>query len=375
MSFFLFIKQIVDMLYQYKFLDYIMVGLILLMLVYQIALVRPNLKKWYTKTDVIVLLFSVLVTINFLKNKNEYEVYFKIISAFLMYFFGRIYYDRVQECYGALVSAGYIVIYLNFFYRTFNSGVALTQIEDAGGDLYYYDTDMAFAMILAMVFIAMFAKNTLIKHFTIFVICPYMVLFSDAGIQKALMLAVYGVIFIYIAELVFRKHTITNILLAMMIIGILVIAVVIYLPVLGIGNIESILKLFQGDFFNNSNMYVRYAVWEGILDFCSQQAISEQWFGNGFTVEVNTGSLYIKILYSLGYSGLILMILLIGCITYYVVKVEDRKTFYLATIMAVMLLGTGVTVNSMEYVQMSWYPLLFSGMVVSSVRAEEQISN
>ena len=34
MSFFLFVKQIVDMLYQYKFLDYIMVGLVLLLLVW-----------------------------------------------------------------------------------------------------------------------------------------------------------------------------------------------------------------------------------------------------------------------------------------------------------------------------------------------------
>ena len=64
--------------------------------------------------------------------------------------------------------------------------------------------------------------------------------------------------------------------------------------------------------------------------------------------------------------------LLIANVMYYVVKVEDRKTFYLAVILAVLLLGSGVTVNSMEVTQMSWFPLLFSGMVISSVQVEKE---
>ena len=40
--------------------------------------------------------------------------------------------------------------------------------------------------------------------------------------------------------------------------------------------------------------------------------------------------------------------------------------------MAVLLLGSGVTVNSIESTQMSWFPLLFSGMVVSSVQVEKE---
>ena len=89
MSCFLFMKQIVDMLYQYKFLDYIMVGLILIMLIYQMALVRPDLKKWYMPTDIIVLVLSAWVTFSFSKDVSCYETYFKIISAFLMYFVGK----------------------------------------------------------------------------------------------------------------------------------------------------------------------------------------------------------------------------------------------------------------------------------------------
>ena len=154
MSFFLFVKQIVDMLYSYKILDYFMVGLILLMLIYQIMLVRPDLKSMFTKADGIMIAICGLLTMSFVKSTAEYETYFKILSAFLMYFVGRIYYERIQECYGALVSSAYLVVYLNLFCRISNFGNGLLQVTNAGGDLYYYDTDMAFAMILAFVFIA-----------------------------------------------------------------------------------------------------------------------------------------------------------------------------------------------------------------------------
>ena len=71
------------------------------------------------------------------------------------------------------------------------------------------------------------------------------------------------------------------------------------------------------------------------------------------------------------YVGIGLSLLTIISILYYVMRVEDRKTFYLAVIMAILLLGSGVTVNSMESTQMSWFPMLFAGMVISSVQAGE----
>ncbi len=54
------------------------------------------------------------------------------------------------------------------------------------------------------------------------------------------------------------------------------------------------------------------------------------------------------------------------------IKVKDRKTFYITVILAVMLLATGVTVSSMESTQMSWFPMMFAGMVVSSVQVEKR---
>ena len=183
MTFFLFAKQLVDMLYQYQILDYVMVIMVFLLLLYQIALVRPDFRKRFMLTDGIVFGLSALLTINFVRSGSGYREYFKVMSAFLIYFVGRIYYDRIKECYGALVLSAYFVVYINLIDRISQFGWKLFQVKNAEGDLYFYDTDMAFAMILAMVFITMFDKNSLHKLFTIFIVCPYMVFFSDAGIQ------------------------------------------------------------------------------------------------------------------------------------------------------------------------------------------------
>ena len=369
---FLFAKQLVDMLYQYHTLDYAMVIMVLFLLIYQIALVRPNIRKRFTLTDGIVVLLGLLLTITFLKSGNGYQTYFKVMSAFLIYFVGRVYYDRIKECYGTLTFAAYLVVYINLLHRISVFGLSLLKVTDAGGDLYYYDTDMAFAMILAMVFIAMFGKNSILKILTIFIVCPYMVFCSDAGIQMALMLAVYAIIAIYLLELIIAKKKLSGLLLSAMILGLLGIVILLYLPVLGVEHQISLTNIFDNRFLNHHNMNSRYLDWQLILESCREQGMLSKLFGTSMGADISVQSLYIKIFYSLGYVGLILTFLLIVSIMYYVTKVEDRKTFFLAVIMAVLLLGSGVTVNSMEATQMSWFPLLFAGMVISSVQVDSE---
>ena len=371
MSFFLFAKQFVDMLYPHQILDYLMLNLVVILLVYQTALVRPDIRSHFGITDGIILLLGILLTVTLFRSQGGYQTYFKVMSAFLMYFVGRIYYDRIKECYSALTLASYLIVYLNFGHRIWNFRGHLLQIKDAGGDWYYNDTDMAFAIVLAMVFIAMFAKNTIFKLVTIFLICPYMVFYSDAGIQMVLMIAVYVIIGIYILELIIRNRKVTGVLLSIMVLGLLGIVVLVYAPVLGIGQQEGILNLFTGRFLDQGNMYSRYVDWDQVLTRCRQEHLLTQVWGVGMGAEYSIQSLYLKIYYTLGYVGIGLSLLTIISILYYVMRVEDRKTFYLAVILAILLLGSGVTVNSMESTQMSWFPMLFAGMVISSVQAGE----
>ena len=74
----------------------------------------------------------------------------------------------------------------------------------------------------------------------------------------------------------------------------------------------------------------------------------------------------------MGWAGIVLSLTLLLCTTKYIAKIRDRKTFYLMIMMVIMLLGTGVTMNSMERVQMSWFPMMFAGMVISS--ADQELS-
>jgi len=378
MTVFLFLKQIVDVLYPYRWLDYMMVFLVVFLLIYQILLVRPSVRENFTLSDSIVLILSGLLTLSFLKNIDGYGIFFKVLSAFLMYFVGRVYYDRIQECFGALTASSYVIIYANFFYRIFTTGFHF-GIENAGGDLYYYDTDMAFAMILGMVFIGMLGKNTLLKFITVLLVCPYMVLNSDAGIQKALLFVVYVLMVIYIVEKVTDRRRVANGMLVVAILALLAAIGILLLPVFTGFDISGVLVLLDGGMFDRGNMLDRYSGWREIWHYIESSGLTSRMFGLDLCSEKlhnsffsNMNSLYMKSLYSMGYAGILLLVAFVVSIVYYVVKVKDRKTFYITVILAVILLATGVTVSSMESTQMSWFPMMFAGMVVSSVQVEQK---
>ena len=166
-----------------------------------------------------------------------------------------------------------------------------------------------------------------------------------------------------------------NIVLIGMLAGIIAIVVLLYLPLMGIGDIDRMAVVFNGRFLDFQNMSARYDAWKEVLELAEEQGIAGQIFGNGLSVGTDGGiyveSLYVKIFYVLGWMGMLLVLGMLIVVIRYIVMVKDRKTFYLMVMMAVILLGTGVAINSMERVQMSWFPLMFAGMVVSSVREEK----
>lgn len=368
MSLFLFLKQIVDMLYPYQWLDYAMVLLVILLLIYQILLVRPSVRENAALSDAFILAAVVLLTLSFWRDRRGYAEYVKVLSALLMYFVGRVYYDRIKECYGALVAASYVVVFLNFAHRAVSFGASLFQVKNAQGDLYYYDTDMAFAMILAAVFIAMFGKNTLVKYITILFICPYMVICSDAGIQKALLAAVCLLMLIYIAEQASGRKKAANFLLAASAAGMLALAAVLLIPVFREEWQGGVTMFLGNSVLSKENMLDRYETWREIWGSFRSAGPAGRIFGISLYLP-GAGSLYLKTVYSAGYAGVMLLLFFLSSVVYYVVKIKDRKTFYVTILLAVMLLGTGITVNSLESTQMSWFPLMFAGMVISSVKS------
>lgn len=373
MSIFLFLKQIVDILYPYQWLDYMMVALAIVALVYQIMLVRPSLKGKLTLSDCCIGILLILFSVAFLrKDFADYSNFVKVLSAFFMYFVGRIYYERIQECESALSLSAYIVVYTNFIHRVLQHGLAIFSIENAYGDLYYYDTDMAVAMLIALSFIAMYARNNLRKFFTMFVVIPYMIIYSDADVQKILLFALFGILILYVLEMAGVKRKISDFMLGAAIVGLLIAVLILISPVFTGSENNFLVELLYGESISAQNIYSRYDGWREVWKSISESSLIIKFFGLGLTTEISVYSLYLKTLYVLGLSGLILMFMFIASVVYYVMQVEDRKTYYVTVLLAVMILGTGLLTNSIEATQMSWFPMMFAGMVVSSVQAERR---
>lgn len=370
MNLFLFAKQFVDLLYPYRILDYIMVGVAFFMLVYQLVLVQPDFRKTIQLPDCILLILAVMFSIRYLQAAIGFMTYAKVMSAFLLYFLGRVYYERIQECGQALVWSSYLIIYLNLAYRIWKQGAAFWQMQDMKGDLYYCDTDMGFAMILATIFLVFFAKNTVLKLITVLLVAPYMVVFSVAGIQAVLMLVIYGIFLIYVVEIALRKKKMGTVLLTGLLVLLLACIVFVHLPALGILPEEWIARIFSNHFLSGENMYVRYERWGTAIKAVWGESAGAVFFGSNFFTNVD--SMYVKIFCTLGLVGILLSLLflmmLLRCIRY----IDDRKTYYLVMSLVILLLGSGVLGNGLESTQMSWFPFLYMGMAVSAKKAMDK---
>lgn len=364
MNLFLFAKQFVDMLYPYQGLDYIMVFIALYMIGYQLILVRPNIVHKSTSQDYALALIAIILSVHFLFTRGGYHSYIKVLSAILLYFLGRICYERVLECNRALVLSSYLIIYINFFYRLWNLSSELFHVQNVGGDLYYYDADMAFAVILSVIFIAFLAKTTFYKMVTLLFVAPCMVIFSEAGIQTILLFCVYAIILVYFVEKLLRKRKIGSLLLGALVTVLIFCIVFIHLPAFGVLNQERIASLFSNSLLNGKNMFRLYRKWNDAL----RQMWGNGWIHRLFGFGVNRGieSIYIKTVYSTGLIGTAASIYLAFSSMKQIKYVEDRRMMYLMVSCFVLFLGSGVMNNSLESTQMSWFPFLYMGMTVSA---------
>ena len=113
-------------------------------------------------------------------------------------------------------------------------------------------------------------------------------------------------------------------------------------------------------------MEARYSEWGMVYALRRPANIAEVLFGISFNTRLPLMSLYLKALYTVGAVGLILGLFLIVLSFIAATRTEDRKSFYITVMLAILMLGSGVTFNTMESVQMSWFMMLFAGMVISS---------
>lgn len=389
MYIFLFLKQIVDMFYDYIWLDVALAAVAVVLIIYQLRMLRPDFddKVSFIKSiripDICLLGIFLIYSAHFIwaVQAGSYislEVaglfsFAKVASAFLLYAIGRLASKRVTEATGALVGSAYIVVYVNLAIRIIRYGVngsfdTFLHTSNTDGLIYYFDTDLAYAMLLALVFIAMYAKNTIIKFVTIFVTCPFMILHSDADIQKYLMIVVYAILFLFMSERAVKKRKFSDFILPVFILGLLVFIAALVLPIFTGQSYSRFTNLLSGviDTYNFSG---RYSSWIELWQSTAGMNMMSVLFGINNSYGVGVGNQYLSIILSLGIVGMVLALAFIISIAVDAVKIEDRKTYYVTVMLAIIFLGTCIVINGMNYTQLSWLPMLYAGM--AACRAEK----
>lgn len=397
MPVFLFLKQIVDMFYQYQILDYGMVVLCLFLLCMKIRKdkIYKNLKEFFCLADYLVIALMVIYGMSFLRHSSAYGTFFKLESCFLLYFLGRVYGSEILKYGKVLAGAGYIVVYANFLYRFYQFGFKFivtgpeVTLLNVGG-LYYYKTDLAIGIIIAVLFIYMFSEKKWLKWVTIIPVCGYMVFYSGARIGQLVMVMEY--LLILLNELQSRDHLRLkfkekHILWIMGTISFFALLFFVVLQIFPFEEIASNLSVAvgQGSFLERL-MHSRHIVWWDILDYFSEQSFFTRLLGIDLETEfqhnslgIRAHSMYIKQMYAVGYVGCFLFLAFLTS-TFKELAVEtDKRLKYIVLILWVMLLGAGLTIESLEATQMSWFPMLFSGMLLSGrtqkVYTEGKIEN
>lgn len=390
MAVFLFLKQIVDMFYQYKILDYGMVILGVILLVVKIwkDKIYLQIKEFFCVTDFVVIAIMLVYFGAFLRFTNAYGVFFKMESAFLLYFLGRVYGKEIMA-YGRLLAyAGYVVVYSNFFYRFYQFGFKfiVTGSEETllnAGGLYYYKTDLAVGIIIAVLFIYFFGERKWLKWLTIFPVCGYMVFYSGARMQQVIMVVEY--LLILLNELENRTQFVLKVKekYAKGIIVVIFTSVFLFFVSLQYIPFEKITMGLQtksgAGTVLEKIMHSRHVIWWDVLEYFSEQSFGTRLLGIDLQTEylhtsagMRAHSTYIKLIYSTGYIGCFLFLIFASLILLRLCKEENRKLIYILLILLVMLSGSGLTIESMEATQMSWFPMLFTGVLFSQKQAESR---
>lgn len=386
MPIFLFCKQIVDVLYQFKILDYGMVLFAFALICYKVwkDKLYTNIKEFIRPADIIVFLLMLVYVPAFFRYPSAYGTFFKVESCFLIYFLGRVYGEEIMQHGKVLAAAGYLVVYANLVYRFYQFGFKFIVTGPdvkllTEGALYYYKTDLAIGMIIAALFIYMFSENKWLKWITIVPVCGYMVFYSAARMPQLIMAAEYLLIFLCELEKRTRFELKLNAKFVKITMGIVFFVMAAFFVVLQLFPFEQVAAGMQMDVGLGSVienlMHSRHIVWWDILQYFSEQSFLTRLFGIDLGTEymhnaqnIRAHSMYIKQIYATGYIGCFLLGALVATILVQLTGRNHRKLMYTVLILGVMLFGAGLTIESLEATQMSWFPMLFTGILITGQR-------
>lgn len=385
MSFFLTVKQFVDVLYQFKILDYGMVVFAVGLLCYKVVKDKfyIDIKQKICVADIMVVFLTVFFTFSFLRDMSFYASFFKITSAWLVYFLGRVYGEQLLEYGKYLGIVGYVVIYANLLYRMYLFGGIFVEDDKIGlldtGSLYYYKTDLAVGIIIASVFVYIYGKNQWIKWFTLIPVIGYIIFYSKARMGMITLVIEYALI--AFVELNKRKKIqvkYRDIWRKIFIVGIWGVVFVVLIGIQTWVKGNTTFKPYRID--ENGNIpllerifHSRHVIWWEVSQYFSEQSFFTRLVGIDLGTEylhneaaAPMHSLYFKILYSVGYLGVIVFTGFATSLLHQLSKSKSWKLTYLTLAFFIVFAIIGITAESIASTQMSWFMMLYAGAVFST---------
>lgn len=363
-------KPIVDMLYQLQFLDYLLVFIIIVGLVYNFKL------ESFSGIDICIIVLAVFFLFSFLRNPQGYAQFLKIESSFLLYFLGRCMF-REGNTYIRMIRWGFLpVLFLTAVSFFTGLGFKMWGNYNTFTGFYFFKTDLALAMTQCLIVFIFNHRLTMAERIVI-LLCIFFVFISNARAYYFINIFVLYFYYLFKKENpgnLFFKRTRLGLKTAFVIFSSLVLLLIVLNaiePFLGgkllLFHLDSVADIYSG-----SNMQGRNIVWADIWKiFISSSPIS-QFYGIDLCSDVsslgfNSHNLYLKILFSTGYLGLFVFSLFLYYIIVCLNQLRDRKLYFISTSLMLTCLLGGFSYISIESTQSTWLPMFFLGVSCSKV--------
>lgn len=364
-----FLKPLADMLWAYQIVDLALLALAVLALLLGLRNSRIKL----CAADFVACLLVSLITISFAQDTEGVVLFAKMSSAFLLYFIGRLCFEDVGSVIASLKASLAIALSVNVLLMVVGVGFQTWGNAHTFTGAYFFKTDLASAMCLALLVALYWIKDARLK----WAMAAAAIMLIVASNTRAYYIIMFLVVLMYI---MFEKAVVLNSRLFVVLIGGTVLALLVInwlftTPFFsGLGFIGFRFESFA-DLFNEANTQGRNVIWAYLLEQIeSSDPISkligisltgDQVYVNGS--EYGSHSLYIGMLFNTGIIGFLLLVVFFFSMLRYSLRYANnsrRFSFFVLSVQ-LMFLYSGVSVHVLQYTADSWIPMLLTGMLTS----------
>lgn len=374
-QFIIFLKPLIDMIWQIK-------AVTLIMVIMSFVLLFKSLKR--VKVDFInIIVFwlmfqSVVSLLNNLSNNNMIA-FIKVFSNLIMILIGRDNYEKNKEISNLLCKSFVLVLITNVIIIALGKGQIQWGNSLTLKGIYYFKTDFALAIMQIFIFFRYIPdKYKFIRRIIMYFICPVLILLSNARVYLIVIIIELACSYVEYLE---TNNKINKFKIDIKTIAIGVIFVysgILMVSELGKTELFKSLNLISfdmnakdGGLMSESNTQGRDVIWEGILNGISNEPVINKVLGIDYVSDktmndkfADSHNTYLKILFSFGYLGCILFGILIFVSMMYVNREENKKLKFTYIMLLVSYIVSGISYSSIVFTQQSWIFFLYLGMIV-----------